>query len=128
MAGGGVTLLSEAQSQLAARKAAADAADETARQAFRTAATDAIRQVLKREDGTLLTLAQAGLNTQAAVLDVNVREKRLVVSDGSVALAITQPGGGAWVVHVVWLDAGQYTNMGKAPVASLADIAARMVG
>lgn len=124
-----MTWLSEAQEQLAARLAAEQQAAQQARQAFRTAGLEAVRQVLKREDGTTLTLAEAGLTNQS-VKHLDLPAKFLVVSDGSVNLGAQQRED-TWVVRIVEGSGANWTAKRDAAgepvrVRVLADIAAAL--
>lgn len=115
-------LTDQAAAELAARVAAEQAAADAARKALRTAALDAVRAILVREDGTTVTLSDAGLSAVLTDLDHGL----VVVSDGTVALAAVQTNS-AWAVSLAVSDDGDGKwRTASNPLHSLADLGAAL--
>lgn len=115
-------LTDQAAAQLAARVAAEQAAADAAKKALRTAALDAVRLILVRQDGTTMTLAEAGLSAVLTDLDHGL----VVVSDGTVSLAAVQSDG-SWVVSLAISDEGDNRwRVASDPLHSLADLGAAL--
>lgn len=112
-------LTDEAAAQYQARVDAEAAALDEARKQLRQDALDAVRGVLVREDGTVLTLSDAGLATVLVDLDTGL----VVVSDDTVSLAASKRDD-RWVVRLVENQDG-WTPISDR-VRSLADIGAAL--
>lgn len=95
------TLTEEANAAQAAVEAAAEAARVEERRALRQAATDAMKQLLVRPDGSSLTMTEVALKPVSTDLAAGV----VVYSDGTLYLAATrrelEDGGHRWVIHLV---------------------------
>jgi len=116
-----VTLTDEAKKAYEADVVADEAEAEAERLVVRKAATDAVRRVLTRKDGTVLTLTEAGLS----VVHTDLSRGVVVWSDGSVALA-AQLRDDEWVVRLVEKVDGQWAAMSDG-LRSLADLGAALV-
>ena len=115
-----MSLTSEAVAAHAAEKTADATAAENDRKALRAAAADALRTVLTRPDGTVLTMAAASLSVAWTDLANGV----VVVSDATVALTAQQRDG-QWSVRLAEQVDGQWTPMSE-PLLSLADLGAAL--
>lgn len=115
-------LTDQAAAALAAREAAEAAAADAAKKALRSAALDAVRAILVRQDGTTMTISEAGLS---AVL-TDLEHGLVVVSDGTVALAAVRTDG-VWVVRLAVSDEGDNRwRTTSDPLHSLADLGAAL--
>lgn len=102
------------EAELAAKQAALDAHIKT----LRAAATEAVRAVLARADGSRITLTDAGMTVRDVALDAQV--PRVVWSNGTTSLAAVFRDD-AWRVFLVEQQDGQWTRVGDR-LTSLADL------
>lgn len=117
-------LTDEATAAYGAEQAKAEAAAETQRKALRTGATDALRALLVRADGTRLTLTAASLTVRDADIDAEAGNGRVVWSDGTLSLAAILDDG-AWQVFLVAEVDGQWQRTSEA-LDDLADLGAAL--
>lgn len=121
-----MTLADEARAAHAADLAAQAAAGDAERKALRQAATDEVRAVLTRPDGTTLTMTEAGLSAVFTDLPNGV----VVWTAGEVSLAAQRrivDGTVRWVVRLVEQVDGKWTATSDR-LRSLADIGAALAG
>lgn len=116
------SLLEEAVAALRAREQAAEQAAEAERAALRAQATQALRAVLVRPDGSSLTLTQAGLSPVHTDLEAGL----VVWSDGTVNVAARREEGEWRVYRLVRVD-GEWTPRPPTPLTSLADLGAALL-